>query len=131
MKKLVGKRGNILTENIVAILLNLIFLVIMIFFLISRMGNTADLEEGYAKQIALMLDVAKPGMIVSLNMEDGFNKAKKNGLDFKEIVIINDNFVTVRLSKKSSYSYSFFNNLDIVNYYSVGDDYNFFIGGYK
>ena len=61
-----SNKANILTQNIIFIVLNLVFLSILVVFLFSKMGSAAILEEKYAKQIALILDSAEPGMIISL-----------------------------------------------------------------
>ena len=106
------KKGNILTENIIFIILNLIFLSILILFLFSKVGAAAVLEEKYSKQIALIIDSAEPGMVIHLNMEDAIKKAEKEGLDIRRLVTIQNNIVTVRLQEGSGYSYSFFNDVE-------------------
>lgn len=120
MRKLLNKRGNILTQNIIFIVLNLVFLSILIIFLFSKMGNAALLEEKYAKQIALILDSAEPGMVISLNMEDAIKIAKKENRNLSdEVISLKDNIVTVKLREKGSYSYSFFNDLDYGTDFSI------------
>ena len=137
MIKLTGKRGNILTQNFIFIILNLIFLSILVIFLFSKTGGAAVLEERYAKQIALMLDSAEPGMVISLNMKDAIKIAKKEGRNLdNEVILIQDNIVTVQLRGKGSYSYSFFNNLNLPqeSIYlnkSSGEEYIFYIEGYN
>ena len=113
MRRLINKKGNILTQNIIFIVLNLVFLSILIIFLFSKMGTAAILEEKYAKQIALILDSAEPGMTIHLNMGDAIKIAKKENRDLNNIISIQNNVVNVQLREKGSYSYSFFN--DIVN----------------
>jgi|TARA_Y100000310_G_C20479060_1_gene713829 hypothetical protein len=107
------KRGQILVENIIFIVLNLIFLTILILFIYSKIGSEAILEEKYSKQIALMIDSAKPGMNILLNMEDALIKADENSWDRKKIVFIEGNTVTVKLREKGGNSYSFFNDVDV------------------
>lgn len=111
MKK--QKRGNILVENIIFIVLNILFLTILIIFLFSKMGSAAVLEEKYAKQIALVIDSAKPGMVIQLMMEDAISKADKEGWGINNIVTIKDNIITVKLREKGGYSYAFFNDVDV------------------
>ena len=111
MKK--NKKGNILTENIIFIVLNLVFLSILILFLFTKMGSSAVLEEKYAKQIALIVDSAKPGMVIHLNMEDAIETALDEGRNLKEVVLIHDNIITVQLREKGGYSYSFFNDVQV------------------
>tara|TARA_Y100000310_G_scaffold180243_1_gene180142 strand:+ start:64 stop:480 length:417 start_codon:yes stop_codon:yes gene_type:complete len=113
---MIKKRGQILVENVVFIILNLIFLTILILFIYSKSGSEALLEEKYAKQIALIIDSAKPGMDIVLNMEDAIEKTKKEwGEDrIGEIVSVEGNTVTVKLREKGGYSYSFFNDVDVL-----------------
>ena len=97
------------------------------------MGDAAVLEEKYAKQIALIIDSAKPGMEISLNMEDAVEKA--NDKEWKgKIVSISDNIVTVKLTDGGGYSYSFFNNVGLSKNYHYaidGKEYEFNVEGYK
>jgi hypothetical protein len=132
-----GKRGdaNLLTQDIIFIVLNVMFLGILILFLSLRMGNSAVYEETYAKEIALIIDSSKPGMIVHFNMEDGINIAKKElGKDhLNDMVSIKGNIVTVKLTKNSGYSYSFFNNLDVNSYIDPANnkEFVFVVSSYK
>ena len=106
-------RGQILAENIIFIILNLIFLSILILFIFSKTGSEALLEEKYAKQIALIIDSARPIMTIELNMEDAIEKAGENNFAPENIVSVVGNTVVVKLREKSEYSYSFFNNVDV------------------
>jgi len=107
------KRGTILVENVIFIVLNLIFLTILILFISKQASEVAVLEQAYAKQIALVIDAAKPVMILRINMEKGKKISEKNNFDFKNAVKITDNIVTVKLREKGGYSYAFFNNVDV------------------
>lgn len=110
-----NKRGNILTEYVIFIILNLVFLSILILFVFSKTGGAAILEEKYSKQIALILDSAKPGVTIQLNMEDALKK--KDDIFEGKIVTIEDNVVTVRLREKGGYSYHFFNDVVVEGNY--------------
>ncbi len=133
------KRGStLLTENIIFIILNVVFIIILVVFLISRISNASLTEEKYAKEIALALDAASPGMKITLNMSDAFDLAKKNlgEKNLDEMVSINRNIVTVKLQDGRGHSYSFFNNLNMSkpksNYYPSQDNaWIFFVGGYN
>ena len=109
----IGKRANILTENIIFIVLNLTFLVILILFVFTRTGSAAVLEEKYAKQIALLIDAAEPGMSIHLNIEDAIKTAEEKKIPIDEIVKITGNLVTVKLENGVGYSYTFFNDVDV------------------
>jgi uncharacterized protein (UPF0333 family) len=75
------KRGQVLIENVVFIILNLVFLSIMVVFLMRQASGGAIMQETYAKQVALLIDSAKPGMIMQLNMQNALKQAKQNGYD--------------------------------------------------
>lgn len=117
MRKL-GKKGNILVGNVVFIVLNVVFLVIVLLFLFSRMSSSAGMEEKYAKQIALMIDAAKPGMEIHNKMSDAFSKAENNGLPLDQVVSVADNIVTVKVREGAGTSYSFFNDVNVNAIYS-------------
>ncbi len=115
-----NKKANILTENIIFIILNLLFIAILLTFLFTKGGGGAVLEEKYAKEIALIIDSAKQGMTIQLGMEDAFEVTNKNKYE-KEPVIVNGNVVRVKLDEDSKgYSYSFFNDIGF-EYYFDGD----------
>ena len=107
-----NKKATILLENIIFIVLNLVFLVILIFFVMSKVGGAAVLEEKYAKQIALIIDSAKPGMEIHLNVEDAIQKAKDENWE-ENVISIDENIVSVRLREKGGYEYSFFNDVSV------------------
>ena len=119
--KIKSKRGTILAENIIFIVLNLIFLTILIIFLFSKMGDAAVLEERYAKQIALIIDSAKPVMEIHLNMEDAIKESSKEKWE-GDIVTIQENIVKVKLREKGGYSYSFFNDVDVTAYPDINGE---------
>jgi hypothetical protein len=127
------KRGTILLENIIFIILNLAFLTILILFLFRQGSGAIVLEQSYAKNIALLVDSAKPITEMKLNMEDAMNLAEKNGIAREEIVKISGNVVTVKLTSKGGYQYSFFNNVDVTAYPDVSPEKNYVIkiNGYK
>ena len=135
MRRLINKRGNILTQNIIFIILNLVFLSILVLFLFSKMGNAAVLEEKYAKEIALILDSAEPGMIISLNMEDAIKIANKENRNLNDVVSVENNVVTVQLREKGGYSYSFFNDINFSIYPDTSTEqikqYIIFVEGYN
>ena len=122
-------------ENVIFILLNVLFLMLLVLFLLRQGQGAVFLEQSYAKQISLLIDSAKPEMTIILDMSKGKALAEKNGIEFKDIVRINGNVVTVKLSEDSGYSYSFFNDVNIGKPYpGVLEDENsyvFVIGGYN
>lgn len=111
-----NKKGEILIENVIFIVLNLLFLMILMLFLFRQGDGAIVLEQSYAKNIALVLDSAKPVMEIQVNMEKAFEVADKNNVARDDVVKIKDNLVIVKLSEKGGYSYSFFNDVDATAY---------------
>ncbi|MEX2017201.1 MAG: hypothetical protein WD876_01900, partial [Candidatus Pacearchaeota archaeon] len=117
-----GKNGDMLVGDVIFIVLNVIFIAILIFFIVTKTNDAAIIEEKYAKQIALLIDSAKPGMRIHLNMEDAIEKAvdenQNIGAGLLDIVKIDNerNIVTVKLREKGGYSYSFFNEVNASAY---------------
>ena len=132
MIKLKNKKGTILVENVVFIILNLLFISIVILFLAKQGSGAILLEQSYAKNIALLIDSSRPVMELRLNMEEVLEVAEKNEINFEDVVKITGNTVRVKLSDKGGYEYSFFNNLDVTAYPDISPDYYIIkINGYK
>jgi len=108
-----NKRANILEGNIIFIVLNVVFLAILILFLFKQGAGAVILEQAYAKQIALLIDSAEPGMVLKLNMKKVIEVAEKNKIVPDNLVSISDNIVQVKLSERGGYSYSFFNDVKV------------------
>lgn len=108
------KRGALLVGTVVFLLFTLAFLSVLSVFVIRQSSSTAGFEESYAKQIALLLDAARPGMELTLDMGDAKDAS---GEWFREhyidAVTIENNLVRVQLSDDSSYSYSFFSDVSV------------------
>ena len=119
------KKANILTENIIFLILNIVFLMILVIFLFSKTGSAAVLEEKYAKQIALIIDsveYTESRMTIHLNMEDAIKIANKEERNLNQVVSVQDNIVTVQLREKGGYRYSFFNDLVYDTDFSIYPD---------
>jgi len=115
------KKGAILIENVVFIILNILFLAVLILFLVKQGSGAIVLEQSYSKQIALLIDSAKPVMLLKIDMEKGKKLAEKNGIDFNDVVNINGNIVKVKLSEKGGYEYAFFNDIEATAYPDTDD----------
>lgn len=111
-----NKRGNVLIENVIFIILNLIFLCLLEVFIIKQTNSSSLLEQSYAKNIALLIDSAIPVTEIVLDMDDAFKLADKNNVLREDIVRIAGNSVEIKLSSKEGYKYSFFKNVDVTAY---------------
>jgi hypothetical protein len=132
MGKIKGKKGDILVGDVIFLVLNLIFLSILVIFIVTKTNDTSRMEEQYAKEIALMIDSAKPGMTIHLDMTDAMKKAEDEKQDAANIIRIDNsaNIVNVKLEDKGGYSYSFFNDVNATSYPDISGgkmDYVFVI----
>lgn len=116
-----------LVEFVKKILLNLVVLSLLIGIIFVKGNGANPTEQYYAKNIALLIDSAKPVMEMKLNMEDAFKIAEGNKINREEIVQIRENSVIVKLSSKSEYRYSFFNNVDVTAYPDIFPEKNYII----
>jgi hypothetical protein len=110
-------KGEILVENVIFIILNLIFLSILVIFILKQSSGAVMLEDSYAKQIALLIDSAKPQnseVVIQLDMGDG-SKIDKTWFaqNFNRVLNVEGSVVNVKLSEKGGSSYSFFNDVAV------------------
>jgi len=119
------KRGTLLIENVIFIILNLLFLTVLVLFLMKSGSGAIVLEQTYSKQIAVLVDSAKPGMLIKIDMEKGKELAEDNGIDFRDVINVEGNIVTVKLSESGGYSYSFFNDVDVKPYPDDEEEYDY------
>ncbi len=113
MRSVVKKRGAMLVENIIFLVLNLAFLAILVIFLVNQGSGASVLEDSYSKQVALLIDSAMPGMSMKINMNSAMQVADKNGFPFDQSLVIKDQYVTVKLGNNSEKSYQFFNDINV------------------
>ncbi len=109
------KADTIVLETIIFIVLNLIFFVAMLWFVYGSGKGAFIYEQVYAKQIALLIDDAKPNMTLGLNIEKGIEIAEENGKSVEKIVSIDDKEkkVIVSLSDKGGYVFQYFSDYNI------------------
>lgn len=110
-----NKRG-ILISNVVFISVVLLFFVLILGFIYSNARGRPVYEQKLAKQIALMIDEAKPEMDILINVEKELEIAEKNNQDKEKIVAIDEKEkkVIVKLGYSGGgYSYNYFPNYKI------------------
>ena len=96
--------------NIIFILLTIIIIVALLYFVNSRKDSAYVYEQAYAKQIALLIDKAQPGMIIYLNIQPVINKFGGTGFDVEKAFNIDDvaKEVNVGFSGRGKYKYGYF-----------------------
>lgn len=113
---MVNKKGDtVVIETFVFIVFNLIFFFGMLVFVYTSGDQSFIYEQSYAKQIALLIDNAKPDTIVMVNVKDIKEFAEKNNKNLAEVFAIDNsiNQVKVGLKKTGGYSYQYFSNYDV------------------
>ena len=111
-----NKKGeSLLIQNVVYIIFALVFILGML-FAVTRAGSQAiNYEQVHAKQIALIINKAKPGMEIRLGMADAYILARKNKFSGNIVTIDNnENKVNVKLVNGKGYSYYYFSDVDVV-----------------
>jgi len=109
-----NKKGDeILFEQIIFIVLNLVFFLLLLAFVFNSASGAFVTEQFYAKEIALLIDTAEPGTMISLDITDAYNIAKNNNLDIQNIINIENSDVIVKLGGSRAYVFRFFNDVKI------------------
>jgi len=92
------------------------------FFISASSTGATVYEQAYAKQVALLIDEAKPNMQILVDFEEGIKVAEKNKKT-SDLVRVDSktNQVIVNLGSKGGYGYKYFSDYD-VNVYDVVKD---------
>jgi len=106
------KKGGIIFPTVIFIVFNVMFFSMLLYFVFHASTGAFVYEQAYAKEIALVLDKAKPGMQIKIDFEKGFEIAEKNKYK-KDLVKIKDNSVIVSLNRNGGYSFDFFSDYDV------------------
>ncbi len=107
------KRG-ILQSTVIFIILNAVFFAAMLFFVAWAGTNVSVKEQTYAKEIALLIDQAKPGTNLTMDISELYNLAEKNKYT-GEIIKIDSGTkeVNIKLILGKGYSFKYFNSAAI------------------
>lgn len=113
------KRGmGLLLSTIIFIVLNLVFFASLFLFIGVKSTGVSLHEQVYAKQIALLIDGAKPGTSIEVDIYKLYEIAKKNEYQpAKSLVEINsqEKEVKVKLTERGKgYSFKHFNDALVV-----------------
>jgi hypothetical protein len=110
-----GKKAqDFLTGTIMFIIINVIFFAIL-FLAVSGISEGSMLTgQVYAKQIGLIIEDMKPGMVVKLDINRLLSVAEKNnyGSGNQQVILpFEDGKVSIKVSDKKEYSFSTFSSL--------------------
>ena len=98
-------------ENVIFIIFVVVFFSIM-FFYVARAGtNVSFYEQKYAKEIALLIDSAKSGTTIVIDVEDIIGHIINNNIE--KPFIVEKGKVIVALEQGKGYSYAYYSNYDV------------------
>lgn len=103
-------------DNLVFLLLAVIFLVGMYLFVSSQKNGAAIWEEFYAKEISKVMNLAQPGDEIILDVHKGTEIANRNKIDLrKETFNFNNEKkeVCVKFNRGKKICYSYFNDVNV------------------
>lgn len=96
-------------EEIIFLILNLVFFGLLLFFVIRTASGDAVTEERYAKAIALAIDNMQPATEMRISLNKLIERADKNKISNDPVnVILNDNVVLVKISRGGGYSFKYY-----------------------
>jgi hypothetical protein len=108
-----GELGDVIgLEETIFLILNIAFFFIILTFAYNAGSRAFVYEESYAKQIVNIIDNGKPGINVLLDVSEGIEIGKKNGISNFFNVFNKGNRIEVRFSK-GGYSYQYFSDYEI------------------
>jgi len=117
-----NKKGDVTLLNVIIFLvLNLVFVSVMFVFINYAGSRALIYEQSYAKQIALIIDNAKPEMAILLDVSEGLEVARGAEKDLSGAFVLKDGRIFVDLGRGGGYSYEYFTNYN-VNLKLVGDE---------
>lgn len=100
-------------EEIIFIILNLVFFIVLLIFITYNVNSKGVYQQAYAKQITLMIDEAKPGTTIFLDITDALKIAGKN-FDKTNFAGVDNDGKKVSVSLGAgSYSYNFFSDNNV------------------
>ena len=106
-------------DNAVYLILVVLFFFGMVMFIDGQRSGAGVWEDYYAKEIVKVVNLAEPGDEIVLNVHSGTKIAKDNNVvSFSEIFEFDNsqNRVCVKLSTARKTCYSYFNDVDIVDW---------------
>ena len=112
-----NKKADILHEQVIFIVLNVVFFSVMLLFIYLQSSSVHLTEEETAKQVALIIDASRPETTIEINLKDFFETAEKNGVNKESSIQIDKdkNLVITKLSEDTFYEYSYFNDVQVAN----------------
>lgn len=110
--------SNLLWSNAIYIIFALIFFSMVLFFLRNHYFQASFYENYYSKEISKVINLAKPGDEIFLDVQKATEIAQKQSLgSFSEIFQFDNvnNEICVQLSNDREKCYFYFNDVDVID----------------
>lgn len=108
MKIIKDKKGAYLAGVVIFIILNLVFFSLMFFVLTRTTSGASFYEQASAKQIAILIDSAKPGTTITADISELMDKAEENNFQIKNIIFLDNKEKLVRAQASNGGGYTFY-----------------------
>lgn len=105
-------------NNVLHLIVLAVFIVGVFAFVSSQLNGARVWEDYYAKEIVKVINLAKPGDVIELNIHKGTEVAKKNKVEsYSDLFMVDNtnNEVCVKLNNIRRTCYSYFNDVFIDN----------------
>lgn len=120
-----NKKGSFLYDQGIYLLLLVIFVAFLFLYIGQQREGAAVWEDYYAKELSKIINLAKPGDEVVLDVQKVTDIAAKNKVKLENIFGFSNNQVCVKLDLGRQSCYYYFSNLSVVK----NDDGWIVIGG--
>jgi len=112
-----SKKGvGLVTGTIMFLILNIVFFGMMVIY-VSSIGTGAEVvEDGYAKKIVLIIDSARPGTNIAIDISELYEEAEKNNFNGEVLNFTSDNRVLVKVTTGEGNSYQYFADMGKFNF---------------
>ena len=114
MRLINSKKGSdLLHSTAILLILNIMFFGMMYAVIVRAGSNAAYYEQIYSKQIALLIDAAKPGTSVLIKLDNAEKFIEEYKRNPSEAFRISNGKVIVQLTNGKGYEYPYFSDYNV------------------
>ena len=107
---------NVISSTVIYLLIAMVFFAGMMLFLWNQMNGASVWERYYSEEITKLINIAKPGDQITIDIQKATQIAKKNNVQTFIFSFDNSqNKVCVKLSPGKKTCYSYFNDVIILS----------------
>jgi hypothetical protein len=110
-----GGAADVLESNAIYIIILIVFIA-MFAFVYTKMNGASLWQDFYAKDTAKIIDLAKAGDEITIDMQKATEVARSNKInDFNDLFSFDDSEMCVKLSQGSASCFAYFNDVLIAD----------------